>query len=151
MANRDRTLLLTSKERKFAPIADGCEAYFPAALAGVAENSFLGGAKHTGGELVHKRWLSTDHDNCISRHRMDIRDLLAQRKRGVKTVMMYVFDLDRKVDELKEVIIERAILMEANCLSWRSLALAQELHEQLGGAPLAPAALLEPPDTGIVV
>lgn len=126
------TLPLDSDARKEYSIGRGCVAYFPAAVAGVARHSFKAGAKHTKGVLVHKRWLSGDHDDCIERHLMDLRDMLA--------------GIERHGAEPNGPVVE-ALLTEVNALSWRALALSQELHEKFGGAPLAPAARLseEPP------
>lgn len=130
--SRETTLPIDSDERKTYPIARGAMAFFPAAIAGVARHSFVVGAKHTNGRLVHKRWLSHDHDDCIERHLMDLRDMLA--------------DLARHADPTQAVEVDariRIILDEANALAWRALALSQRLHEDLGGAPLAPAAELQ--------
>lgn len=123
------TLPTDSAERKEYSLSRGCYAYFPAALAGVARHSFKAGAKHTEGILEHRRWLSDDHEDCIERHMMDLRDMLAQVDRGCS---MEPYDF------------QAALLNEANALAWRALALSQLLHEKYGGAPLAPAARLEP-------
>lgn len=140
----DRTLPIDGKARKQFSLDDGFEKYFPAAIALAARNSYIGGAKHTGGELVHKRWLSSDHGNCISRHKMDIASLEAALRAGVLQVQMYVWNFDRNVEELLWIPTQDAILMEAGCLMWRSAAMVQELAEQYGGYPLAPAARLKP-------
>lgn len=122
------TLPTDTETRKEYAIGRGCLAYFPAAIAGVARHSFKAGAKYTHGELVHKRWLAGDHEDCIERHLMDLRDLLAKLER----------------DPQVQPITHEMILAEANALAWRALALSQELHERFGGAPLAPAARLQP-------
>lgn len=119
----DMTLPADSAERKEYPLHAGLLAYFPAALAGVARHSKLGNDKHNPGEpLHHARGKSMDHEDCILRHLVDLSDLLAARNRQTG-------------------IDDRAILDEANALAWRALALAQRLHEQIGGAPLAPGAV----------
>lgn len=123
------TLPTDSEARKEYAIGRGCLAYFPAAIAGVARHSFKAGAKHTGGELVHKRFLSGDHEDCIERHLMDLRDLIAAKERSGLYGGAYAVG---------------AILDEADAIAWRALALSQELHEKYGGAPLAPAARVEP-------
>lgn len=124
------TLPTDSAERKDYAVAGGFEAYFPAAIAGAARHSFKAGAKHTQGVLVHNRWLSQDHDDCIGRHRLDMRDMIAA--------------LERRDDApLPEEV--KALLDECNALVWRACAWSQELHEKYGGAPLAPAARLQPP------
>lgn len=119
------TLPTDSVERKEYPLHDGCLAYFPAALAGVARRSKAGNDKHNPGKpLHHARGKSMDHKDCILRHLVDLGDLLAAaQRRGPLTPAGVA-----------------AILDEANALAWRALALSQELHEQIGGAPQAPAA-----------
>jgi hypothetical protein len=104
--------------------------YFPAALAGVARHSKAGNDKHNPGEeMHHARGKSSDHADCIVRHLVDLADLDA---RG-----------DVRIEG--EPSLATAILDEANALAWRALALAQELHERYGRAPLAPGARLADP------
>lgn len=131
MDNRSTSLPTDSKERKEYSLSRGCYAYFPAALAGVARHSYVKGAKHTGGQLAHNRWLSDDAEDCVERHMMDIRDLEAQFAR-----------MDPSIPSRDQ---REAILDEANALAWRALEVAQKIHERWGGAPLAPAAKLYPP------
>lgn len=122
------TLPTDSATRKGYPLNDGCLAYFPAALAGVAKHSKAGNDKHNPGEpLHHARGKSMDHADCIVRHLMDLNDILARVERE------YPPEVHAQADE-------DAILGEANALAWRALALSQELHERFGGAPLAPGA-----------
>lgn len=119
------TLPTDSAARKEVPLASGVLAYFPAALAGVARISKQGNDKHNAGQpLHHARGKSADHADCVVRHLMDLQDLLANAQRidGV------TFNQRRR------------ILEEASCLAWRALALSQELHERIDGAPLAPGA-----------
>lgn len=141
------TLPVDGKARKEYPVGDGCLAYFPAAIAGVSRHSYIAGAKYNKGGLVHNRWMSNDHINCIERHLIDLRDLQAARARGVATVEILQYDFTTEKEEFIEVSIEEAILVEANALSWRALAQTQILHETLGGAPLAPAARANAGDT----
>lgn len=143
-----KTLPNDSKMRYHYPISSGCVAYFPAALAGVAKHSFIGGAKYNDGALVHLRYISTQHMDCIGRHMLDLQDLLAAHARGERDVQTFVYDFEEKRDILQTIPIEEAILIECNALAWRSLAISQELHEKLAGKPLAPAARLSPSDTG---
>lgn len=116
------TLPEDSNARKRIPVYSGAVAYFPAALAGVAYHSMKCNDKHNPGEeMHHARGKSMDHIDCLQRHLMDLADLLAALRRG-------------------EDVSIRQILDEADAQSWRSLAIAQELHETLRGAPLAPGA-----------
>lgn len=139
-----KTLPNDSKARYHYPIASGCIAYFPAALAGVAKHSYIGGAKYNDGALVHLRYISTEHMDCIGRHMLDLQDLLAAAARGEQMTKAYVYDFEAKQDVLVDLPVEDAILIECNAMAWRSLALSQELHEKLAGKPLAPAARLKP-------
>ena len=118
-----------SAERKNIPVYSGCIAYFPAAIAGVARHSKRGNDKHNPGEpLHHARGKSMDHSDCVTRHSMDIGDMEAAAERG---------------PPLNPAEVE-ALLEEADALCWRALAWSQSLHEKYGGAPLAPAARIEP-------
>ena len=117
------TLPTDSAERKEYPMYSGVLAYFPAALAGVAQHSKMGNDKHNPGEpLHHARGKSMDHEDCIVRHLTDLGDYLAQIRRGQGDTA--------------------TLLEEANALCWRSLALSQQLHENFAEAPLAPGAKL---------
>lgn len=112
------TLPTDSEARKQIPLLSGCFRYFPAALAGVARISQAGNDKHNPGEpLHHSRGKSPDHGDCLLRHLMDLQDHLAAGR-------------------YREAVDESA------AVSWRALALSQELHEQHAGAPLAPGAKL---------
>lgn len=127
------TLPTDSKIRKDYPMATGCDEYFPAALAGVARHSFLAGARHTPGEpMHHKRGASMDHTDCIRRHMTDMADMLAWLAREPEV-------------PTGDVVV--ALMAEADALAWRALAYSQQLHETHGGAPLAPAARMDPPST----
>lgn len=118
-----------SGERKDIPMDSGCLEYFPAALAGVAKHSKLGNDKHNPGQpLHHSRGKSSDHGDCVVRHKMDI-SAMAKKLRS-------------QVAGLRDPKEVEALLTEANALSWRSLALSQEIHEEFGGAPLAPGAII---------
>ena len=139
-----KTLPDESEMRYHYPISSGCLAYFPAALAGVAKHSYIGGAKYNDGGLVHLRYVSIGHLDCVGRHMIDLQDLLAARERGTTQVQAWIYNFDEKTEELIFISIEEAILIECNAMCWRSLAISQELHEKLGGKPLAPAARLEP-------
>jgi hypothetical protein len=128
------TLPTDSTARKSFGLARYADDYFPAAFAGIARHSFVAGAKHTGGEPMHKRWLSNDHRDCIRRHLLDLADMEAALKRlhpGAPT-------------QCREKLV-RDILAEVDALAWRACALSQIAHETHGGAPLAPAAVLEDP------
>lgn len=119
------TLPTDSEARKDIPLLGGCLRYFPAALAGVAKHSKAGNDKHNPGEpLHHARGKSMDHEECILRHLTDLQDLQAVEKRE------------------NSLTRSDMVLAEVNALCWRALALSQELHEKLAGAPLAPGAKL---------
>jgi hypothetical protein len=61
-----------SGNRKKIPIATGVLAYFPKALAAIAELSYLGNEKHNPGEPLHwSRGKSNDHPDCLARHFME--------------------------------------------------------------------------------
>jgi hypothetical protein len=123
MNNRILTLPTDSAARKEYPMASGCLAYFPSALAGVAKISKLGNDKHNPGQpLHHARGKSSDHADCILRHLTDTLNLLAAVERN-------------QTDNVEQVLIE------VSQLAWRALAYSQELHEKFG-APLAPGAKL---------
>lgn len=139
-----KTLPNDSKMRYHYPISSGCLAYFPAAIAGVAKHSYIGGAKYNDGALVHLRYISNNHLDCVGRHLLDLQDLIAAQARGETTVETYIYDFTTKCETLVMLPIEEAILIECNAMCWRSLAISQELHEKLGKTPLAPAARLTP-------
>lgn len=62
-----------SKARKRVPMFSGLLAYFPDALAAVAEHSFNSNEKHNPGEPLHwSRKKSSDHLDCCVRHLTDI-------------------------------------------------------------------------------
>jgi hypothetical protein len=125
-----------SAVRKKYPMFRGCLAYFAAALAGVARVSMVANEKHNPGEeMHHARGKSNDHADCIVRHLMDVGDiyaLLEREKDGPTTGNPFLEEVNRGR--------RAALLNEADQLAWRALALSQELHEQFGGAPLAPNA-----------
>ncbi|MCD6672976.1 MAG: hypothetical protein LT106_08970 [Burkholderiaceae bacterium] len=126
------TLPTDSAERKEYPLHDGCLAYFPAALAGVARHSKAGNDKHNPGEpLHHARGKSMDHKDCILRHLMDLGDLLSAYERRARVLACTPRNYR---------MYNQRILDEANALAWRALALSQEIHERIGGAPQAPGA-----------
>lgn len=136
------TLPTDSSERKRYPLFSGLMRYFPAALAGVANHSVSGNEKHIHpgrpynpdiDVLRHDRTKSTDHEDCILRHLVDLADLRREYDELCQS---------RCVDtqECAVPATGRAILDEANALAWRALALAQEMHERYGSADSAPAA-----------
>lgn len=150
MTPRKMTLPTDSKERKNYPMFRGLLGYAPAALAGIARHSFEVGARHTAGEeMHHARGKSGDHGDCIIRHLADIGDMLAAHKRVVAdSARMPLGDfIDNGGPEYLESLAKQ-ILAEANALGWRAVVWGQELHEEFGGAPLAPSARLPVPDDG---
>lgn len=95
---------LSSAERKKYPMAAGLMDYFPDALAGVANISFLGNEKHNPGEPLHwARGKSMDHADCVQRHLQERGTLDPE---GVRHSLQ---------------------------LAWRALALAQEELEAVYG------------------
>ena len=138
MSTFKMSLPTTSKARKKVPLAGGLLGYFPAALAGVANTSFKGNEKHNPGQpLHHARGKSTDHEDCIVRHLVDVQDLIALHERGVKGIVIE----DDEGNEVPVLVIDR-LLEEASSLCWRALALSQTLHEKYADALLAPKAKL---------
>lgn len=125
----DMTLPTDSAGRKRIPLWRGLFRYAPAALAGVAQHSMRGNAKHSPGspELRHIRRLSTDHGDCILRHLTDIGDLLA------------ALDVIDASGAAPTEVQRDMLLSEFNALCWRALMWSQEIHEHLG-SPVAPAA-----------
>ena len=79
---------MTAQERKDRPVFSGVLAYFPDALLEVAAVSKAGNDQHNPGQPLH--WAkdkSTDHDDCIERHHIDVakgnlRDTDGQRHRA---------------------------------------------------------------------
>lgn len=123
MANS--TLPTDSEARKEYPMFSGLLKYFPAALAGAARHSKQGNDKHNPGEpLHHARGKSMDHGDCIIRHLTDMADYIAAIEREGSPVVPHLIE-------------------EANALVWRASALSQQIHEEYGGAPMAPAARSE--------
>lgn len=96
--------------RNELPMFDGLLAYFPNALAAVSQVSKIGNDQHNPGQPMHwARGKSTDHENKIMRHLVDVGK---KDKRGVR---------------------------HAARLAWRALALLQEEIEREEGAPLSRA------------
>jgi hypothetical protein len=125
------TLGTDSAARKDTPVYSGFLAYFPAAIAGAARHSKRGNDKHNPGEpLHHARGKSTDHEDCVARHLLDISDIEATIKRDKESVQHFPYD-----QELVSTLLD-----EADALVWRAAALSQRLYETYGGAPLAPGA-----------
>ncbi len=70
---REAGLPNDSKARKDCPVYSGVLAYFPDAIAEVARLSKVGNDKHNPGEPLHwERSKSQDHDDCITRHQLNI-------------------------------------------------------------------------------
>jgi hypothetical protein len=112
-----RSLPADSEFRKEIPVATAHAGYFPAAIVALAAWSKAANDKHNPGEPVHwARGKSTDQEDCIARHSLD----LADARRTGDTV---------------------AILEELTCRAWRANAELQLFCESIG-APLAPAARL---------
>lgn len=98
-------------KRNAYPVWDGLVAYFPSALAAVANVSKIGNDQHNPGEDMHwARNKSKDHKNKIMRHLMD--------------------------DDVDPVDSDGTL--HAAKAAWRALAYLQTLCEKRG-APIAPA------------
>jgi len=109
--NNGAILPTDSNERKEIPIFSGVIAYFPLALAAVARVSKRGNDKHNPGQPMHwAREKSTDHEDCIARHLIDVNTL------------------DPKTGEYED----------AMALAWRALAKLQLLEEKRLGKPPSP-------------
>lgn len=105
-------LPLDSTERKEIPIFSGVLNYFPLALAAVARVSKRGNDKHNPGQPLHwSRDKSTDHEDCIARHLIDVNTF------------------DATTGEFED----------AQALAWRALAKLQLLEEQRLNKNLASA------------
>lgn len=106
----DPVLSTDSEARKQIPIYSGVLRYFPLAIAAVARLSKAGNEKHNPGEPLHwSRDKSTDHEDCIARHLIDI-------------------------DTLDAVTGEYE---DAKCLAWRALAALQILEEKRLNKPIS--------------
>src|SRR6185437_2234545 len=106
-ATKNMVLPTDSDQRKQIPIFSGVLNYFPLAIAAVARVSKRGNDQHNPGQLMHwARGKSTDHEDCIARHLIDVETLT-----------------DGEYED-------------AAALAWRALAKLQELEERrLGKAP----------------
>lgn len=97
-----------SEERKNTPIFSGVLNYFPLAIAAVARLSKRGNDKHNPGEPLHwARDKSTDQEDCIARHLIDIDTF------------------DPRTNEYEDAV----------ALAWRALAKLQDLEEKRLGKP----------------
>jgi hypothetical protein len=125
---RALTLPVDSEARKNIQLLAGFLNYIPAAAVKFAEHAKAGNDKHNKGEpLHHARWKSTDHEECLIRHLVDIQDYKAHLARGTLPS--------------EEAI--KALISEATAEFWRSGVFLQELCEKYEGAPLAPAARVQ--------
>lgn len=99
-----------SEARKEIPIATGFLAYFPRAVAAIAQLSWLANEKHNPGEPLHwSREKSNDHADCAMRHFM---------QRGTMDTL------------------EGEDVLHIVAAAWRVLALAElELEERAAAKP----------------
>lgn len=115
-----------SEARKRVQLVAAFLRYIPAAAARFALHSKAGNDKHNPGEPVHHaRGKSSDHEECVLRHLVDMQDIGAYIERNGPTA---------------EAI--KMLLDEVTAEFWRTGILLQELCEKYEGAPLAPAARL---------
>lgn len=64
--------VMSSAERKNAPVYRGVLLYFPDAVLAVADVSRVGNDQHNKGQPMHwAKHKSTDHGDCIGRHLID--------------------------------------------------------------------------------
>jgi hypothetical protein len=120
------TLGHDSAARKRVQLLAAFLRYVPAAAARFALHSQAGNDKHNPGEPVHHaRGKSSDHEECILRHLVDMQDIRAYMERN---------------GEGPEAV--RMLLDEATAEFWRAGVFLQELCEKYEGAPLAPGARL---------
>ena len=109
---------ITSAERKECAVARGFDAYFPDAIAMVAQHSVRMNEKHNPGEPVHwSRGNSADHDDCIARHSLSV-----------------AVDADSKDADGAYHIV---------CRAWRAMAALQEWVEKKRAEHLAS---IQPPN-----
>lgn len=121
------TLPTDSEERKQIQLLAAFLNYIPAAARKFAEHSKAGNDKHNKGQPVHHaRWKSTDHEECMLRHLMDIQDIRAYIRRNGATPQAV-----------------KMLLSEAAAEFWRAGVFLQQLCEEYEGAPVAPGARLQ--------
>lgn len=110
--NSTPILPIDSEDRKKIPLFSGVLNYFPLALAAVARVSKRGNDKHNPGQPLHwSRNKSTDHEDCIARHLVD------------------VDTLDAQTGEYED----------AQAMAWRALAKLELLEEKRLGKPISRA------------
>jgi hypothetical protein len=98
-----------AEERNGIPIFSGFLNYFPLAVAAVARHSKRGNDKHNPGQPLHwSREKSTDQEDCIGRHLIDIETVNADGE-----------------------------YEDATALVWRALAKLEILEEKRLGKPMS--------------
>jgi hypothetical protein len=129
------TLPTDSNERKDVQLLAAFLRYIPAAAVRFAKHSKAGNDKHNPGEPIHHaRGKSSDHQECILRHLMDLQDLDAAIMRRE-----LAFDVHQNPED---AALLEAKFYEATAMFWRAGVYLQELCEIHEGAPLAPGARL---------
>lgn len=114
--------MFDSAGRKSVPIFSGVMAYFPDAIAAMAEHSFKGNEKHNPGEpLHHARGKSMDHTDCIMRHCLNWDGLDGEAHEAValfwRAGALCQEVLERKYGlELPEGVIDERAFKETNSL-----------------------------------
>lgn len=130
------TLGTDSEARKRVQLVAAFLRYIPAAAARFALHSKAGNDKHNPGEPIHHaRGKSSDHEECIMRHLVDMQDIRAFMERNKPAGREWL-----PGDEIVQML-----LSEATAEFWRAGIFLQELCEQYEGAPLAPGARLPAP------
>lgn len=130
------TLGTDSEARKRVQLVAAFLRYIPAAAVRFALHSKAGNDKHNPGEPIHHaRGKSSDHEECIMRHLVDMQDIRAFMERNKSAGREWL-----PGDEIVQML-----LSEATAEFWRAGIFLQELCEQYEGAPLAPGARLPAP------
>ena len=96
-----------AKKRKAIPVFSGCIAYFPLALAAVAELSRVGNDQHNPGKPLHwDRSKSQDELDALMRHLLDVA-LTGETATDTDDVLHLTKTAWRALAKLQKVLEER--------------------------------------------